>query len=379
MNKMLKNKIQILENEFENNKDNLDFQVMEQLINDENVKKILAEIQENLPLENQSINEVYLMGLTKNKFLIEMLCFYLENNNITIKPITNENENFIHSSSFSQYMQEIGRYPLLTEEQEKQYFTKLRNGDNRYREIIINSNLRLVVSVAKRYITLEYGIGDLIQDGNMGLMEAVNRFDVTKGYKFSTYATWWIRQAITRAIANNSRTIRIPVHRFEELKFYRRCKQELYLEYGKIPSKEDLATYMTSKKMNTKRKKYTVDDIIKLENDDTQPMSLETKIGEENDMEIGETIKDEKQNVEEDIANLFLKRYIEEIMEEVLDEREKKIINMRFGLNGEDQKTLQAAGKELHITRERVRQIESKALRKLRNPKRSIKIKDYIN
>ena len=377
MKKEINNKLKILEKELEQYKDELDFQVVDKLISNERIKSTLDEIISDFPIKDNSIKEIYIMNLTKNTFLRELLQFYLEANSIIVKSLGEENEYFF-SSSFSQYMKEIGRYPLLTESQEKEYFTKLKNGETQYQEIIIKSNLRLVVSIAKRYITAGYGIEDLIQDGNMGLLKAMEKYDVTKGYKFSTYATWWIRQAINRSIADNGRTIRIPVHRVEELRFYKKCMQELYLKYGTKPSEQELANYMTLKKENLNNKKYTPEDIRSLEKDDTLPTSLEIKVGEGCDIELGEMIEDENKNVEDEVMKEHLKQDLNELIK-VLSEREQKIIAMRFGLNGEEEKTLQETGKLLHITRERVRQIEAKAIKKLQSKKYAIKIKDYIN
>ena len=265
------------------------------------------------------------------------------------------------------YLKEIGQIKLLTMEEELELADRILAGDETAKSILAEANLRLVVSIAKRYVGRGMLFLDLIQEGNIGLMKAVDKFDVSKGYKFSTYATWWIRQAITRAIADQARTIRVPVHMVETINKLARIQRQLTLELNREPSEQELA-----KKMNMSVEK--VRDIYKISQ---EPVSLETPIGEEDDSHLGDFIKDERNvSPEEYATNEMLKDEISEVLL-TLTEREEKVIRLRFGLEDGKSRTLEEVGQMFGVTRERIRQIEAKALRKLRHPSRSKKLKDY--
>ena len=266
------------------------------------------------------------------------------------------------------YLKEIGQIKLLSIQEELELADRILAGDEQAKIILAEANLRLVVSIAKRYVGRGMLFLDLIQEGNIGLMKAVEKFDVSKGYKFSTYATWWIRQAITRAIADQARTIRVPVHMVETINKLTRVQRQLTLELNREPSEEELA-----KKMNTSVEK--IREIYKISQ---EPVSLETPIGEEDDSRLGDFIKDEhNMNPEEYTTNELLKDEISDILL-TLTEREEKVIRLRFGLEDGKSRTLEEVGQIFGVTRERIRQIEAKALRKLRHPSRSRKLKDYL-
>ncbi|MBS5778313.1 MAG: RNA polymerase sigma factor RpoD [Acholeplasma sp.] len=267
------------------------------------------------------------------------------------------------------YLKEIGQIKLLTMDEELELADRIVNGDEEAKTILAEANLRLVVSIAKRYVGRGMLFLDLIQEGNIGLMKAVEKFDVSKGYKFSTYATWWIRQAITRAIADQARTIRVPVHMVETINKLARIQRQLTLELNREPSEEELA-----KKMNVSVEK--IREIYKISQD---PVSLETPIGEEDDSHLGDFIKDEHNMSPEDYTtNELLKDEIDDVLL-TLTEREEKVIRLRFGLEDGKARTLEEVGQMFGVTRERIRQIEAKALRKLRHPSRSRKLKDYLD
>ncbi len=266
------------------------------------------------------------------------------------------------------YLKEIGQIKLLSLDEELKLADRIMEGDEEAKRILAESNLRLVVSIAKRYVGRGMLFLDLIQEGNIGLMKAVEKFDVSKGYKFSTYATWWIRQAITRAIADQARTIRVPVHMVETINKLARIHRQLTLELNREPSEEEL-----SKKMNMPVER--IREILKISQ---EPVSLETPIGEEDDSHLGDFIKDEHNMSPEDYAtNELLKQEISEVLL-TLTEREEKVIKLRFGLEDGKSRTLEEVGQMFGVTRERIRQIEAKALRKLRHPSRSRKLKDYM-
>ena len=267
------------------------------------------------------------------------------------------------------YLKEIGKVPLLTPDEEVNLATRMATGDEAAKQRMTEANLRLVVSIAKRYVGRGMLFLDLIQEGNLGLIKAVEKFDYTKGYKFSTYATWWIRQAITRAIADQARTIRIPVHMVETINKTIRVSRQLLQELGHDPSAEEIAAEMD---MPVEK----VRDILKIAQ---EPVSLETPIGEEEDSHLGDFIPDEDASEPSEAASFSLLR---EQLEEVLDTlapREKKVLELRFGIVDGRTRTLEEVGKEFNVTRERIRQIEAKALRKLRHPSRSKKLKDFLN
>src|SRR5574344_418639 len=267
------------------------------------------------------------------------------------------------------YLKEIGQIKLLTMDEELALAERIIDGDATAKTILAEANLRLVVSIAKRYVGRGMLFLDLIQEGNIGLMKSVEKFDVTKGYKFSTYATWWIRQAITRAIADQARTIRVPVHMVETINKLARIQRQLTLELNREPSEEELA-----KKMNVSVEK--IREIYKISQ---EPVSLETPIGEEDDSHLGDFIKDERNlSTEEYATNEMLKDEISEVLE-TLTKRKKKVIRLRFGLEDGKSRTLEEVGQMFGVTRERIRQIEAKALRKLRHPSRSRKLKDYMD
>ena len=266
------------------------------------------------------------------------------------------------------YLKEIGQIKLLTMEEELELADRINAGDEKAKNILAEANLRLVVSIAKRYVGRGMLFLDLIQEGNIGLMKAVDKFDVTKGYKFSTYATWWIRQAITRAIADQARTIRVPVHMVETINKLARIQRQLTLELNREPTEEELA-----KKMGLSVDK--IRDIYKISQ---EPVSLETPIGEEDDSHLGDFVPDERNMSPEDYAtNEMLKDEISEVLL-TLTEREERVIRLRFGLEDGKSRTLEEVGQMFGVTRERIRQIEAKALRKLRHPSRSRKLKDYM-
>ena len=265
------------------------------------------------------------------------------------------------------YLKEIGKVPLLSAEEEIELAKKMEQGDENAKKRLAEANLRLVVSIAKRYVGRGMLFLDLIQEGNLGLIKAVEKFDYRKGYKFSTYATWWIRQAITRAIADQARTIRIPVHMVETINKLIRVSRQLLQELGREPTPEEIAEEMD---MPVDR----VREILKISQ---EPVSLETPIGEEEDSHLGDFIQDDNVPVPADAAAFtLLKEQLVEVLG-TLTEREQKVLRLRFGLDDGRARTLEEVGKEFNVTRERIRQIEAKALRKLRHPSRSRKLKDY--
>lgn len=267
------------------------------------------------------------------------------------------------------YLKEIGRISLLSPEEELELSEKVANGDELAKNKLAESNLRLVVSIAKRYVGRGLLFLDLIQEGNIGLMKAVDKFDSDKGYKFSTYATWWIRQAITRALADQARTIRVPVHMVETINKMSRIQRQLTLELNREPSEEELA-----KKMGISIEK--VREVIKISQ---EPVSLETPIGEEDDSHLGDFIKDESSMSPEEYAtNEILKEEIKSVLM-TLQVREQEVLELRFGLVDGTCHTLEEVGKKFNVTRERIRQIEAKALRKLRHPSRAKKLKDFLS
>ena len=267
------------------------------------------------------------------------------------------------------YLKEIGKVPLLTAEEEIEIAKRLEAGDESAKQKLAEANLRLVVSIAKRYVGRGMLFLDLIQEGNLGLIKAVEKFDYRKGFKFSTYATWWIRQAITRAIADQARTIRIPVHMVETINKLIRISRQLLQEYGREPTPEEIA-----KEMGISEAK--VREIIKIAQ---EPVSLETPIGEEEDSHLGDFIPDEDAPAPAEAASFALMK--EQLMDvlDTLTPREEKVLRLRFGLDDGHQRTLEEVGKEFNVTRERIRQIEAKALRKLRHPSRSKKLRDYLD
>ena len=278
-------------------------------------------------------------------------------------------DDFFTDDPVRMYLKEIGKVPLLTPEEEMELAVRVSAGDEEAKRRMTEANLRLVVSIARRYVGRGMVLLDLIQEGNLGLIKAVEKFDYTKGYKFSTYATWWIRQAITRSIADQGRTIRIPVHMVETINKTIRVSRQLLQELGHDPSAEEIA-----KEMGMPAEK--VRDILRIAQ---EPVSMETPIGEEEDSHLGDFIPDEDASEPSEVASFSLLR---EQLEEVLDTltpREKKVLELRFGMADGHSRTLEEVGKEFNVTRERIRQIEAKALRKLRHPSRSKKLRDFLN
>ena len=267
------------------------------------------------------------------------------------------------------YLREIGKIPLLTYDQELELAKKVLAGDEEAKQKLAESNLRLVVSIAKKYVGRGMLFLDLIQEGNMGLIKAVEKFDYTKGFKFSTYATWWIRQAITRAIADQARTIRIPVHMVETINKLIRTSRHLLQQLGREPTPEEIAKEM----------EIPVEKVMEIQKIAQDPVSLETPIGEEDDSHLGDFIQDDDSPAPQDSATYtLLKEQLEEVMK-TLTPREAKVLKLRFGLEDGKARTLEEVGKEFMVTRERIRQIEAKALRKLRHPSRSKKLRDYMS
>ena len=291
-------------------------------------------------------------------------------------PYGNENmertlasEGLMIDDPVKQYLKEIGRVPLLDPDREADLARRTSLGDEKAKKELVEANLRLVVSIAKRYVGKGLFFLDLIQEGNLGLMKAVSKFDYTKGYKFSTYATWWIRQAITRAIADQARTIRIPVHMVETIHKVTKTSRELLQEKGREVSAEEIARELDG--MNPER----VREIMKIAQD---PISLETPVGEEEDSHIGDFIEDQESPAPAEAASYeLLREQLNEVLR-TLTPREEQVLRLRFGLEDGRQRTLEEVGQQFNITRERIRQIEAKALRKLRHPSRSKKLRDYL-
>lgn len=267
------------------------------------------------------------------------------------------------------YLKEIGRVPLLSGEEEIELARRMQEGDEAAKNRLSEANLRLVVSIAKRYVGRGMLFLDLIQEGNLGLMKAVEKFDYQKGFKFSTYATWWIRQSITRAIADQARTIRIPVHMVETINKLTRVSRELLQQNGREPTPEEIAAAMG----------IDVDKVMEIQKIAQDPVSLETPIGEEEDSHLGDFIEDDKtQTPGDSVASIMLKEQLLSVLDS-LTPREEKVLRLRYGIDDGKPRTLEEVGKEFNVTRERIRQIEAKALRKLRHPSRSKKLKDYLD
>ncbi len=344
-------------------------------------------------LEYQEINDFF-SDLTLEEEQFDKILETLEQNNVDVLRITEEDdvddEEIILTEEdevdvedidltvpdgisiedpVRMYLKEIGKVPLLSAEEEIELAKKMEMGDLEAKQRLAEANLRLVVSIAKRYVGRGMLFLDLIQEGNLGLIKAVEKFDYRKGYKFSTYATWWIRQAITRAIADQSITIRIPVHMVESNNKLIRVSRQLLQELGREPTPEEIAAQMN---MPVER----VREILKISQ---EPVSLETPIGEEEDSHLGDFIQDDNVPVPADAAAFtLLKEQLVEVLG-TLTEREQKVLRLRFGLDDGRARTLEEVGKEFNVTRERIRQIEAKALRKLRHPSRSRKLKDYLD
>ena len=329
-------------------------------------------------LEQSDISDAF-ADLELDQVIIEQIYDYLEAQNIdvigSLSDIDEEEEiDFTLPEGINiddpvrMYLKEIGKVPLLSAEEEIEFAQRMEEGDEEAKKRLAEANLRLVVSIAKRYVGRGMLFLDLIQEGNLGLIKAVEKFDYRKGYKFSTYATWWIRQAITRAIADQARTIRIPVHMVETINRLMRVSRQLLQELGRDPVPEEIAKAM---EMPVSK----VREIMKISQ---EPVSLETPIGEEEDSHLGDFIPDDDVPVPAEAAAFtLLKEQLIEVLD-TLTEREQKVLRLRFGLDDGRARTLEEVGKEFNVTRERIRQIEAKALRKLRHPSRSKKLKDYL-
>ncbi len=333
----------------------------------------LAESLKGLELDADSLDELYNAFHDNNIEIISENFEDEEDNDDAGEEISIEDVALPKNASINDpvrmYLKEIGKISLLSLDEELALSKRVEEGDEEAKRLLAESNLRLVVSIAKRYVGRNLSFLDLIQEGNIGLMKAVDKFDASKGYKFSTYATWWIRQAITRAIADQAKTIRVPVHMVETINKLKRIQRQMTLELNREPTEAELA-----KKMNTTEEK--VREIFKISQD---PLSLETPIGEEDDSHLGDFLKDESSMSPEEYAiNEVLKDEIEEVLC-TLTPREEEVLKLRFGLKGGTCHTLEEVGNMFGVTRERIRQIEAKALRKLRHPSRSRKLKDYLS
>ena len=364
----------------------------------ERAEKFQAKLQELLALakkkknmlEYQEIND-HFKDFALSPEQIDKILDFLEANHVDVLRITDDDDDILIDDEDNDvevekidlsvpdgvsiedpvrmYLKEIGKVPLLTAEEEIELAKRMELGDQEAKKRLAEANLRLVVSIAKRYVGRGMLFLDLIQEGNLGLIKAVEKFDYRKGYKFSTYATWWIRQAITRAIADQARTIRIPVHMVETINKLIRVSRQLLQELGREPTPEEIAEEMN---MPVDR----VREILKISQ---EPVSLETPIGEEEDSHLGDFIQDDNVPVPADAAAFtLLKEQLVEVLSTLTD-REQKVLRLRFGLDDGRARTLEEVGKEFNVTRERIRQIEAKALRKLRHPSRSKKLKDFLN
>lgn len=341
--------------------------------------EMLAEKLKGLEIDNDLLDELYNKLLEHNITVISGDDVSSNGGNVekVLEEVKDEENLILNDEEITKdvnindpvrmYLKEIGRIPLLTPDEELALSERINNNDEDAKRILAESNLRLVVSIAKRYVGRGLLFLDLIQEGNIGLMKAVDKFDSNRGYKFSTYATWWIRQAITRALADQARTIRVPVHMVETINKMVRVQRQLTLELNREPSEEEIA-----KKMNVSVDK--VREVIKISQD---PVSLETPIGEEDDSHLGDFIEDkESQSPSEYTTKSLLKDELYAVMKDLTD-REEKVLRLRYGLDDNKPRTLEEVGKEFGVTRERIRQIEAKAIRKLRHPSRAKRFGDY--
>lgn len=320
----------------------------------DDLERILGEGQEELALMEQVLSFLQKQGIT------------LKEEAEAAKPVDETDVDL--EDTVKLYLHEIGRIPLLTKEQEMELAKQIADGDEEAKKELAVANLRLVVSIAKRHVRSGIPLLDLIQEGNIGLMKAVEKFDFAKGNRFSTYATWWIRQSITRAIADHGRTIRIPVHMVEAFHKIGKVRREMTLDLGREPTWEEI-----SQKLDMPPERIEAIEAVMKE-----PVSLESPIGEEEDSRLGDFIQDDRVNTPADAATFqFMKEELQDALES-LTERERLVLSRRFGLEDGKQRTLEEVGQEMNVTRERIRQIESKALRKLRHPSRSRRLKDFL-
>ena len=384
MKRLNEKKIALLSEALEANSiEEIDEKELETLIKkSQKIQIILAEIFKLY--ESDKVVEIELINQVKDKLLVKIMKKYLEMNDFDLLDETNfkdineyddieEEEVFFDSyteDAVKNYLSDIGKVPLLTEQEEIELFKRLEAGDLSARQRILDSNLRLVVSISKKYVGRGMEFLDLIQEGNLGLIKAVEKFDVSKGYKFSTYATWWIRQAVSRSIADSARTIRIPVHMVESINKVRKQSNAFYNQFLRKPSVEELVKLTGLAEETIKKCLYYDQNMI----------SLDTPVGEEEHGTVNtiiDFIADDENNVEESTFSICLKNAIVEVMAD-LTERERNIIKLRFGLDDNIPRTLEEVGQVYGVTRERIRQIEAKALRKLRHPARSRKLKDFM-
>lgn len=346
----------------------------------ERLKEVLAYAKQKKNVLEQEEVKKFFADLELDQARIESIYNYLEKHDVDVLQLVGEieeeeeidltvPEGINMDDPVRMYLKEIGKVPLLTGEQELMLAQRIEAGDENAKRDLAEANLRLVVSIAKRYVGRGLQFLDLIQEGNLGLIKAVEKFDYRKGFKFSTYATWWIRQAITRAIADQARTIRIPVHMVETINKLIRTQRQLLQDLGREPRPEEVAKAMD----------ITVERVMEIQKISQEPVSLETPIGEEEDSHLGDFIPDDNITVPIEAASFSL---LQEQLVEVLDtltDREQRVLKLRFGLGDGRSRTLEEVGKEFNVTRERIRQIEAKALRKLRHPSRSRKLKDYLD
>ncbi|MDF2951201.1 MAG: rpoD [Anaerocolumna sp.] len=355
----------------------------------ERLKELLAYAKKKKNvLEFQEINDFFI-DYEMDASMVERIYEYLEANNVDVLRFSEGDEDIVLEPDddieveeidlsvpegisiddpVRMYLKEIGKVPLLNADEEIELARHMADGDGEAKKRLAEANLRLVVSIAKRYVGRGMMFLDLIQEGNLGLIKAVEKFDYEKGFKFSTYATWWIRQAITRAIADQARTIRIPVHMVETINKLIRIQRQLVQELGREPSPEEVAKVMNM----------PVERVREIQKISQEPVSLETPIGEEEDSHLGDFIQDDNVPVPAEAAAFtLLKEQLIEVLGTLTD-REQKVLRLRFGLDDGRARTLEEVGKEFNVTRERIRQIEAKALRKLRHPSRSRKLKDYL-
>ncbi len=336
--------------------------------------KLLLKKTSNLDLDANSLDELY-NALNENNIEIRSEDESDSDTNLleddpefNIEHIVNESKDMSVNDNVRMYLKEIGKISLLSLDEEQELSKKIASGDEEAKKILAESNLRLVVSIAKRYVGRGLLFLDLIQEGNIGLMKAVDKFDYDKGFKFSTYATWWIRQAITRALADQARTIRVPVHMVETINKLARVERQMALDLNREPTDSELA-----KKMNL-----PLDKIVEIRRISQDPVSLETPIGEEDDSHLGDFLADERTMGPEEYTDYtMLKEELKQVLE-TLTKREEEVLELRFGLYDGTCHTLEEVGKKFGVTRERIRQIEAKALRKLRHPSRAKKLRDFL-
>ncbi|CDE99695.1 rNA polymerase sigma factor [Clostridium sp. CAG:628] len=336
--------------------------------------EVIAKKTSNLDLDANSLDELY-NALNENNIEIRSEDESDSDNNLleddpefNIEHIVNESKDMSVNDNVRMYLKEIGKISLLSLDEEQELSKRIASGDEDAKKILAESNLRLVVSIAKRYVGRGLLFLDLIQEGNIGLMKAVDKFDYDKGFKFSTYATWWIRQAITRALADQARTIRVPVHMVETINKLARVERQMALDLNREPTDSELA-----KKMNL-----PLDKIVEIRRISQDPVSLETPIGEEDDSHLGDFLADERTMGPEEYTDYtMLKEELKEVLE-TLTKREEEVLELRFGLYDGTCHTLEEVGKKFGVTRERIRQIEAKALRKLRHPSRAKKLRDFL-